>query len=430
MVAFKKLLIFLMALGAVAYFGGGGTLASFNAETTNAGSSAASGTLTLADQVNTGTACLSMNSPTANNVNPGCASVLSLTNVAPGVFGGVAQVNVQNTGSIDASKFYLWAASVNATLSSTLSTSGAITSLPITALEGTIASGDHITVTYGTHTQTFVASGGTSGGSTSIGVTSLTPNFAYPTGASVVDTDSNASSANTDCYDQKTTTPGTTGATKGTDLNFNPVAGNPFCAAALVFVQETTGSFDYCWLGKAATPATTGFCLAPISVGPSSALSTAGAITSLPVTALNGNVVSGDSIKIASGSNTQTFTASGNASFGATSIPIQSATPNFAYPTTSTITDTSTLGSLNSDTTDTIANFDTVHGAAGKIQLYPVTGNNTVDTAAPVELNHFNSGTYSRTFEIGVYLPAPAGINQNPLQGLQSTFGITWHIDQ
>jgi hypothetical protein len=29
-----------------------------------------------------------------------------------------------------------------------------------------------------------------------------------------------------------------------------------------------------------------------------------------------------------------------------------------------------------------------------------------------------------------VYLPGPAGINQNPLQGLQSTFGITWHIDQ
>jgi hypothetical protein len=430
MVGLKKLLIFLMALGAVAYFGGGGTLASFNAETTNAGSAVSSGTLTLADQVNTGTACLSMNSPTANNVNPGCASVLSLTNVAPGVFGGVAQVNVQNTGSIDASKFYFWAASVNATLSGALSTSSAIASLPVTALEGTIASGDHITVTYGPHTQTFVASGVTSGGATSIGVTSQTPNFAYPIGSSVVDVDSNASSANTDCYDQKTTTPGTTGATRGADLNFNPVAGNPFCAAALVFVQETTGSFNYCWLGKTATPATTGYCLAPISANPSSTLSTSAAITSLPVTALNGNVVNGDTIKIASGSNTQTFTASGNASFGATSIPIQSATPNFAYPTTSTVTDTSSLGSLNSDTSDTVTNFDTVHGTVGKIQLYPVTGNNTVDTAAPVELNHFNSGTYSRTFEIGVYLPAPAGINQNPLQGLQSTFGITWHIDQ
>jgi hypothetical protein len=47
-----------------------------------------------------------------------------------------------------------------------------------------------------------------------------------------------------------------------------------------------------------------------------------------------------------------------------------------------------------------------------------------------VQLNHFGSGTYSRTFKVGVYVPAPAGINQNPLQGLQSSFGITWHIDQ
>jgi len=27
-------------------------------------------------------------------------------------------------------------------------------------------------------------------------------------------------------------------------------------------------------------------------------------------------------------------------------------------------------------------------------------------------------------------MPLPAGNNQNYLQGLQSTFGITWHIDQ
>jgi hypothetical protein len=31
---------------------------------------------------------------------------------------------------------------------------------------------------------------------------------------------------------------------------------------------------------------------------------------------------------------------------------------------------------------------------------------------------------------VGLYFPAPAGQNQNQLQGLQSTFGITWHMDQ
>ena len=85
---------------------------------------------------------------------------------------------------------------------------------------------------------------------------------------------------------------------------------------------------------------------------------------------------------------------------------------------------------LNPDTTDTLTNFDTAHNTIGRIQLFPVTANGTIDNAAPVELNHFNTGTFSRVFQIGVYLPAPAGINQNPLQGLQSTFGITWHIDQ
>jgi hypothetical protein len=81
--------------------------------------------------------------------------------------------------------------------------------------------------------------------------------------------------------------------------------------------------------------------------------------------------------------------------------------------------------------TDTITNFNTMHnGALGKIQLYPVSSSGVLDTAASVQLSHFNSGTYARTFQVGVYLPAPTGQNQNPLQGLISTFGITWHIDQ
>jgi hypothetical protein len=432
MVTIKKFLIGLMAFGAVAYFGGGGTVASFNAETTNAGSSLSAGTLTLANQVNSGTACLSTSSLTANNANPACSSILALTNVAPGAYGGVATVTVQNTGSIDASKFYLWAAPVGTTLNGALTSGGAVTSLTVSPLEGAVTSGDPIVLSYGTHTQTFTASAAAAGGATSIGVTSATANFSYPVGAAIVDTAGNASAANTNCYDVKTTVPGTAGATKGTDLNFNPTAGNPFCATALVFVQETTGGSNYCWLGKGSSPqAATGLCTAPISVSLSGALTTAAAITALPVAALNGNVASGDSILVASGSHTQAFTATGNVAFGGTSIPVSSATPNFAYPTTSTVTDTTTLGTLNSNATDTITSFDTAHnGAAGKIQLYPVTSNGTIDPAGPVQLNHFGSGTYSRTFKVGVYVPAPAGINQNPLQGLQSSFGITWHIDQ
>jgi hypothetical protein len=386
----------------------------------------------MSDQVNSGTACLSANALPQNNVNPACASVLTLTNVAPGVYGGVAQVTVQNTGSIDASKFYFWAAPVGTTLNGALTSGGTVASLVVSPLEGAVASGDPVVVSYGTHTQTFTANAAAAGGATSLSVTSATANFSYPIGSAVVDTAGNTSASNTNCYDVKTTTPGTAGATKGTDLNFNPTAGNPFCGTALIFVQETTGGKSYCWLGKGSSPqAATGFCTAPISVSLSSALTTSGAITALPVAALNGNVASGDSILVTSGSHTQTFTASANAAFGGTSIPVSSATPNFAYPATSAVTDTTTLGTLNSNTTDTLANFDTAHnGTVGKIQLYPVTSNGNVDNAGPVQLDHFGSGTYSRTFKVGVYVPAPAGINQNPLQGLQSSFGITWHIDQ
>lgn len=424
----KSLLLFFMLIGAAAYFGGGGTFASFSAETTNVGSTVASGTLTMSDQVNTGTACLSATATPQNNVNPACASVLTLGNVGPGVFGGVAQVTVQNTGSIDASKLYFWAPPVNATLNAALTSGNAVTSLTVTPLEGTVTSTDAIVVSFGTHTQTFAANAAAVGGATSISVTSLAANFSYPIGTIVSDTSSDTSATNTDCYDAKTTTPGTTGASKGADLNFNPVTGNPFCGAALIFVQETTGGFHYCWLGKGSSPeSASGMCSAPISVNLSSALSTGGPITSLPVAALNGNVAINDSIVVTSGSKTQTFTSTANAFFGATAIAVTSATPNFAYPTTSVVTDSATLSALNPDTTDTLTNFDTAHS---KVQLFPVTANGTIDNAAPVELNHFNTGTFSRVFQIGVYLPAPAGINQNPLQGLQSTFGITWHIDQ
>ena len=70
----------------------------------------------------------------------------------------------------------------------------------------------------------------------------------------------------------------------------------------------------------------------------SSALTTSGAITALPVTALTGVIPSGTEITVTSAANTQTFVSTAEVLAGATSIPVTSATPNFAYPTSSTIT--------------------------------------------------------------------------------------------
>lgn len=69
------------------------------------------------------------------------------------------------------------------------------------------------------------------------------------------------------------------------------------------------------------------------------ALTSGTAYTSLAVTALSAPVLSGDSIVLTSGSNTQTYTASAYAAPGATSISVTSLAANFSYPTTTTVAD-------------------------------------------------------------------------------------------
>lgn len=72
-----------------------------------------------------------------------------------------------------------------ATLSAALSTSGAITSLPVTATSEPIASGATVTVTSGAHTQTWTLTAAAATGATTLSVASQTPNFAYPSGSTV-----------------------------------------------------------------------------------------------------------------------------------------------------------------------------------------------------------------------------------------------------
>lgn len=63
-----------------------------------------------------------------------------------------------------------------------------------------------------------------------------------------------------------------------------------------------------------------------------SALTNGSAYTTLTVLALTAPIANGASIKLTSGANTQTVTASASASIGATSITVTSFTANFAYP--------------------------------------------------------------------------------------------------
>jgi hypothetical protein len=71
----------------------------------------------------------------------------------------------------------------------------------------------------------------------------------------------------------------------------------------------------------------------------SAALSTGAAITSLPVTALLSAIGSGQTLTLTdpTGAHTQTWTTTAAVAVGATSIPVTSQTPNFAYPSGSTM---------------------------------------------------------------------------------------------
>jgi hypothetical protein len=486
----KRILIAFMALGIAAYIGGGGTFSTFNAETQNPGSSVSSGTLTLTDQVNTGTVCASINAATLDNANQGyitnpCQAALNITNLAPGAYDttsastGASLLTLTNTGSLDASRFTVYGSYVNGALSTPLVSGAAVAgnTVVVSSLEGPVTSGDTIILSYGTHTETCTAGASTaasngsatiniSGGANACGTGVTTWNFSYPAGTRVRDTSSNASPTTTDCWDSQTTAAkdgagnAIAGASYGTQLNFNPVTGNPMCTAALFWVQEVTfsggvinpGVRNYCWSGKGSSPEDSlGMCAAPINAALTGTTPSGGppytidaSTTALAIsTGLRGNIKSGDTLTITDKtvSASATCTAGANAYIGATSITLTGACTSLVNNTAFTsgntyIVDTTTLNSLNSDTTDTISNFDTAHNQTGAIQLYPISANGTANTNALVELNRAgtaNSATQpgaTRYFYVGVYLPAPPGTSQNQLQGLTSTFGFNWHIDQ
>lgn len=98
----RKLLLTIMVLGATTSTVGAGTFASFNASTSNATSTFATGTLVLSNQKNTGTACLSTaGGNTDSNSNSGCDQLFNLSVQKPGDSAFV-DLTLKNEGSINA----------------------------------------------------------------------------------------------------------------------------------------------------------------------------------------------------------------------------------------------------------------------------------------------------------------------------------------
>ena len=293
--------------------------------------------------------------------------------------------------------------------------------------------GDLITVTSGSFSQSFcVGAGGVAAGATSIPIAaSCTVNSVTYTnsatitisaGATIQDSSSDTTAANTNCYDAQTT-----------NLTWNPTTNNPLCSSALLYVQETTGGKNYCWFGSGHDSAT-GMCDAPISVKQTSATPTVAASTTYTLaSALTGNVKTGDKLWFSENGNVVQCFASANSYIGALSLTTNGTActvitgANSGFDANVVITDKSTLDTLASDypsSTDSISAFDINRNYGLKKELTPVTANGTTGVAS-VDL----ASSGSRTFVVGVFIPGPAAA-QNLLQALKSTFGLVWHIDQ
>ena len=105
----KRLLVGVLAVGALTALIGAGTFATFDATTSNS-STFQSGTIVLSNTVGAGTACLSTaaGNPILAANSAGCDALFSTTNQKPGDTAS-AHVTLVNTGSINATTLKLYA---------------------------------------------------------------------------------------------------------------------------------------------------------------------------------------------------------------------------------------------------------------------------------------------------------------------------------
>jgi predicted ribosomally synthesized peptide with SipW-like signal peptide len=117
----KKVLATMIVIGGISSLTVGGTFALFNSEESNAGSSIASGTLTLSDTVTSGsaTACFSYGAGSSANVNNTCEAAFAMTSENyPGVT-GIAKITILNNGSVDGTDLTLYVPSGCSTVATT-----------------------------------------------------------------------------------------------------------------------------------------------------------------------------------------------------------------------------------------------------------------------------------------------------------------------
>lgn len=186
----------------------------------------------------------------------------------------------------------------------------------------------------------------------------------------------------------------------------------------------------------------------------SAPITTAGAITSLPVNALTYGLQAGATVTLDDGVNTDTFTTSAAVAAGATSIPVTSQTPafNFASGTTN-VKSAPSFGSGNLctglqvaivETTSALTYASAVECAfgndAGSTCTFNTTPNLSTIPSTATALNLATAGGTGnaalgldaggeRYFVIAVQPPSVGGLD-NTYQNKKATFNLRWKIDQ
>jgi hypothetical protein len=124
MTTVRKLLLAVLLVSLAGSAFGAGTFATFNASTTNAGSTFATGTLVLSNKVNSATTCLSTGagSTTDTNANSAGCGTLFTTIVSKPNDTATVDLDLQGVGTLSASKLSLFAASLCASTQNLVAT--------------------------------------------------------------------------------------------------------------------------------------------------------------------------------------------------------------------------------------------------------------------------------------------------------------------
>jgi hypothetical protein len=104
----KKVLATLIVIGGLSSLTAASTYALMNSETANSLSRASTGTLTLSNTVNSGTACFSYGAGSTGNSNPGCTALFTSATLNYPGSPVTSRVQITDDGSIDASNLSMW----------------------------------------------------------------------------------------------------------------------------------------------------------------------------------------------------------------------------------------------------------------------------------------------------------------------------------